>query len=151
MGVRAWTARSAALASILAQTACAGISTPVVGNAAAAGVADPPNPLMAQIGGTADLEVLNDAGWHRDNGSVIFEGDVTNETDHTIAGITVRVRYYTNDLQLAQQADGSLDIDPLAAGQTSHFSVISDDDPSISQATVEFRDPNGTLNAMSES
>ncbi|MEA2640323.1 MAG: hypothetical protein QOF51_1717 [Chloroflexota bacterium] len=95
-----------------------------------------------------DLKVLDTAGWHREAGNVIFEGDVQNQSDRSLRNISALVTYYTQDLQRVKQIDGPIATDPLAAGETAHFAITSSDDPSITQATIEFRGPGGTISTQ---
>jgi|SRR5579871_2001850 len=145
-----------ALGISLVLAACSAMPSADPGGVAAAQTETPSSgpiatPLPSPTPVPPDLEVLDPSGWHRAGGNVIFEGEVLNQSNHSLGNITVRVTYYTQDLQMVMQVDGALDTDPLAPSESSQFAVTAPDDQSITQATIEFRGPNGTLSAVAES
>lgn len=69
-----------------------------------------------------------------------MEGRVTNISDAALRNVTAVVTWYTEDGQFVTSDDALIEYNPILAGQTSPFEVMSGTNPAMKRFRVEFKE-----------
>lgn len=72
-------------------------------------------------------------------GYITIDGQVKNISSKSLQNVVAVVTYYTDEGTFVKSADALIDYNPVLAGQTSPFSVISTYNPAITTFSTSFK------------
>lgn len=85
-----------------------------------------------------ELELLSKMD-DREYTFITVSGEVKNISGASIKNVTSVVSYYTASGELVKTADALIEYNPVLAGQTSPFKVMTTDNPAITKYSVSFK------------
>jgi hypothetical protein len=86
--------------------------------------------------------LMLEKGWRCERTSSSYSelaGEVTNLSSSSLRRVQVVVTYYTADKTFITSDSALIEYDPLLAGQTSPFSVLTRFNPAIASCTIDFK------------
>ncbi len=86
----------------------------------------------------AKLEVL-DWTWSTEHGYAKLEGQVRNRTSASLRNVAAVATYYTSDGTFITSDSALIDYNPILPGQTSPFSILTQENPAMKKASLNFK------------
>jgi hypothetical protein len=82
---------------------------------------------------------LQDWSWFQDNKYAVVEGYVKNISDKSLGSVQVVVWFEDEDGRIISSQHSLIEYNPILPGQTSPFFLITDFNPRMKTATIDFR------------
>jgi len=133
------TARPLLVLSIFGALACATAKRPepvVPAKPAASAVIDDGNPFPNR---PTTLQLVS-LTWRREHGYAFVEGQVKNMTRAPVKNVMAVATFETADGTFITSSDALIDYNPIMPGQTSPFKVITQANPLMRSASIDFKE-----------